>query len=116
MILSVTACFFQAEAADKMNQKMAELTSAIEAETEGATEKLQLYINCCSRDEGQVREHNNLGQQSGLSGPPKYNETSFGHFSFICLPLYLWSLGPLPYRCKSIQITECHWCFAADFC
>ena len=46
-----------------MNQKMVELTSAIEAETEGATEKLQLYINCCSRDEGQVRGRNNLGQQ-----------------------------------------------------
>ena len=63
MILSVTLCdsFFQAEAADKMNQKMAELTSAIEAETEGATEKLQLYINCCSRDEGQVRGRNILG-------------------------------------------------------
>ena len=44
----------QAEAADKMKQKMAELISAIETETEGATEKLQLYINCCSRDEGQV--------------------------------------------------------------
>lgn len=46
----------QAEAADKMKQKMAELISAIETETEGATEKLQLYINCCSRDEGQARD------------------------------------------------------------
>ena len=45
---------FQAEALDKMKQKMAELISAIETETEGATEKLQLYINCCSREEGQV--------------------------------------------------------------
>ena len=45
---------FQAEAADKMKQKMAELVSAIETESEGATEKLQLYINCCSREEGQV--------------------------------------------------------------
>ena len=45
---------FQAEANDKMKQKMAELVSAIETESEGATEKLQLYINCCSREEGQV--------------------------------------------------------------
>ena len=45
---------FQAEAFDKMKQKMAELVSAIETESEGATEKLQLYINCCSREEGQV--------------------------------------------------------------
>ena len=45
---------FQEEAADKMKQKMAELVSAIETESEGATEKLQLYINCCSREEGQV--------------------------------------------------------------
>ena len=45
---------FQSEAADKMKQKMAELVSAIETESEGATEKLQLYINCCSREEGQV--------------------------------------------------------------
>ena len=67
---------FQAEAADKMKQKMAELVSAIETESEGATEKLQLYINCCSREEGQVlilmmmmtgipilnRNHSNLKQ------------------------------------------------------
>ena len=45
---------FQVEAADKMKQKMTELISAIETETEGATEKLQLYINSCSREEGQV--------------------------------------------------------------
>ena len=45
---------FQEEAFDKMKAKMAELVSAIETESEGATEKLQLYINCCSREEGQV--------------------------------------------------------------